>query len=39
MGHALMENRNGLAIAGRASQASGTAERDHALQSIDGKRA
>jgi hypothetical protein len=27
MGHALMENRNGLAVAGRVTPASGTAER------------
>ncbi len=38
MGHALMENRNGLAVGGGATQASGTAERDHALEQIDGKR-
>jgi transposase len=31
MGHALMENRNGLAVAGGVSQAGGTAERDEAL--------
>jgi transposase len=30
MGHALMENRNGLAVAGQVTQASGTAERDAA---------
>ena len=30
MGHALMENRHGLAVEGGASQASGTAERDEA---------
>ena len=38
MGHALMENRNGLAVGGGATQASGTAERDHALAQIDGRR-
>jgi hypothetical protein len=27
MGHAVMENRNGLAVAGMVSQANGTAER------------
>jgi hypothetical protein len=31
MGHATMENRNGLAVAGMVTRASGTAERpDHA---------
>lgn len=30
MGHALMENRNGLAVAGKVTQASGTAEREAA---------
>lgn len=35
MGHALMENRNGLAVSGGASQASGTAEREHALDQLD----
>ncbi|HEV8060897.1 MAG TPA: IS5 family transposase [Gemmataceae bacterium] len=34
MGHALMENRHGLAVLGRASQANGTAERDEALKLI-----
>ncbi len=38
MGHALMENRNGLAVGGGATLASGTAERDHALDAIDGNR-
>jgi len=38
MGHALMENRNGLVVAGAASQASGTAERDQALEAIDRQR-
>lgn len=31
MGHALMENRNGLAVLGGVSQATGTAEREIAL--------
>ncbi len=35
MGHALMENRNGLAVGGGVSLASGTAERDAALEMID----
>ena len=35
MGHALMENRNGLAVLGGVSQASGTAEREVALAMID----
>jgi transposase len=35
MGHALMENRHGLAVGGLVSQASGTAERDMALALID----
>lgn len=35
MGHALMENRNGLAVAGRVTHASGTAEREAALSLID----
>ena len=30
MGHALMENRHGLAVAGMVTQASGTAEREAA---------
>jgi len=38
MGHALMENRNGLAVLGRVSQASGTAEREEALALIDRHR-
>jgi transposase len=37
MGHALMENRNGLAVAGRASIASGRAEREVALELIEPK--
>jgi len=35
MGHALMENRHGLVVAGMASQASGTAEREAALALLD----
>jgi transposase len=35
MGHALMENRHGLAVKGGVSQATGTAERDEALRLID----
>jgi hypothetical protein len=35
MGHALMENRHGLAVGGGISQASGTAERETALELID----
>src|ERR1700720_2234938 len=35
MGHALMENRNGLAVLGGVSQATGTAEREAALAMID----
>jgi len=35
MGHALMENRNGLAVLGGVSQANGTAEREMALALID----
>jgi transposase len=38
MGHALMENRHGLAVGGGISQASGTAERDKALELIDDYR-
>ncbi len=38
MGHALMENRNGLAVGGCISQATGTAERDKALELIDDYR-
>jgi len=36
MRHALMENRHGLAVAGGISQATGTAERDKALELVDG---
>ncbi|MEM7742015.1 MAG: IS5 family transposase, partial [Pseudomonadota bacterium] len=39
MGHALMENRNGLVVGGTITQASGTAERDAALEMIDTHRA
>lgn len=35
LGHALMENRSGLAIDGCVTQASGTAERDAAMEMID----
>jgi transposase len=38
MGHVLMENRNGLAVAGDVTQATGTAERETALDLIDGHR-
>jgi transposase len=37
MGHALMENRHGLAVGGGISQATGTAEREAALALIDGR--
>lgn len=37
MGHALMENRHGLAVSGGVSQATGTAEREAALALIDGR--
>jgi transposase len=36
IGHALMENRHGLAVGGGISQATGTAERETALALIDG---
>jgi transposase, IS4 family len=36
MGHALMENRNGLAVGGEVTHASGTAEREAALSLLDG---
>ncbi len=36
MGHVLMENRHGLAVGGGISQATGTAERETALELIDG---
>ena len=35
MGHVLMENRNGLAVAAALTQASGTAEREAALAMLD----
>lgn len=35
MGHALMENRHGLAVGGGVSEATGTAERENALALID----
>ena len=35
MGHAFMENRNGLAVGGGVSLATGTAEREEALEMID----
>ena len=38
IGHALMENRNGLAVLGGVSQATGTAEREIALAMIDRRR-
>lgn len=38
MGHALMENRHGLAVGGGVSQATGTAEREKALELIDDYR-
>jgi len=37
-GHALMENRNGLAVAGMVTEANGTAERDAAEAMIKAKR-
>jgi len=38
MGHALMENRNGLAVGGEVTQATGTAEREAALRLVDRHR-
>lgn len=38
MGHALMENRHGLAVGGCVTAASGTAERDAALEMIERHR-
>ncbi len=35
MGHALMENRNGLAVGGEVTHATGTAEREAALSMLD----
>ena len=39
IGHALMENRNGLAVDGGITQASGTAEREAALAMLDRREA
>jgi transposase len=39
MGHVLMENRNGLAVRGHVSQATGTAEREAALHLLDRRTA
>src|SRR5258705_4701200 len=38
MGHVLMENRNGIAVAGDVTRATGTAERETALDLIDRRR-
>ncbi len=38
MGHALMENRNGLVVAGALNRATGTAEREAALEMLDRRR-
>jgi transposase len=38
MGHALMENRHGLAVGGEVTHATGTAEREAALDLVDGRR-
>jgi transposase len=38
MGHILMENRSGLVVAARLTQASGTAEREAALAMLDSHR-
>jgi transposase len=38
MGHALMENRHGLAVSGGISAANGTAEREMALALVDRRR-
>jgi hypothetical protein len=38
MGHAMMENRNGLVVAGALNRASGTAEREASLEMIDRHR-
>ena len=35
MGHVLMENRNGLAVSARLTQANGTAERDACLEMLE----
>lgn len=37
MGHALMENRHGLAVGGGVTQATGTAEREAALALVDAR--
>jgi len=39
MGRVLMANRNGLAVLGKVTRASGTAERDAALDLVDRRRA
>ena len=38
MGHALMENRNGLAVGGTLTQATGTAEREAALELVKARQ-
>ena len=38
LGHALMENRNGLVVGGSVTLATGTAEREAALAMVDGTR-
>ena len=38
MGHVLMENRNGLAVAADVTRATGTAEREAALALVDDHR-
>jgi len=38
LGHALMENRHGLAVAGDVTHATGTAEREAALDLVDRRR-
>jgi transposase len=38
IGHALMENRHGLAVAGQVTPATGTAEREAALALVDRRR-
>jgi transposase len=38
MGHALMENRHGLAVGGEVTHATGTAEREAALALVDQRR-
>jgi transposase len=38
IGHALMENRNGLVVDGGVTRASGTAEREAALEMVDRRR-